>query len=54
MAIGGHHANVTECKASVTLEDIIIRADYADFLQRTHLDQLRPDQRIEFTVPGRY
>lgn len=60
MTIGGHHANVTECKSSVTLaadvtlEDVLIKADYADFLERTHLDQLCPDQRIEFTVPGRY
>ena len=55
-----HHANVPECKSSVTLdadvtlEDILIKADYADFLERTHLDRLRPEQHIELTVPGRY
>jgi hypothetical protein len=54
------HAHVTEVKspvpldANTTLEDLIIKADYADFLGRTHLDELRPEQRIEFTVPGRY
>jgi hypothetical protein len=53
-------AHVTECKspvpldASTTPEDLIIKADYADFLGRTHLDKLRPEQRIEFTVLGRY
>jgi hypothetical protein len=53
-------AHVTEVKspvpldASVTAEDLIIKADYADFLERTHLDELRPEQCIEFTVPGRY
>ncbi len=53
-------AYVTECKSPVPLDanltpmQLIIKADYADFLERTHLDKLRPDQRIEFTVPGRY
>ena len=53
-------AHVTEVKspvpldASATAEDLIIKADYADFLERTHLDELRPEQCIEFTVPGRY
>jgi hypothetical protein len=53
-------AYVTEVKSPVPLdtgvtpEDLIIKADYADFLERTHLEKLRPDQRIEFTAPGRY
>ena len=38
----------------VTPKDILIKAEYADFLARTHLDKLRPDQRIEFSEPGRY
>ncbi len=38
----------------VTTKDILIKAEYADFLERTHLDKLRPEQRIEFTEPGRY
>jgi hypothetical protein len=53
-------AHVTECKsrvpldASTTPEDLIIKADYAHFLELTHLEELRPDQRIEFTAPERY
>jgi hypothetical protein len=52
--------HVTECKspvpldADVTPEDLIVKADYATFLERTRLDELRPEQRIEFSVPGRY
>ena len=38
----------------VTTRDILIKAEYADFLERTHLDKLRPEQRIEFSEPGRY
>jgi hypothetical protein len=40
--------------ASLTPMDLIIKADYVDFLACTQLDKLRPDQSIEFTVPGRY
>jgi hypothetical protein len=40
--------------ASMTPMDLIIKADYAEFLACTHLDKLRPDQNIEFTAPGRY
>jgi len=40
--------------ASMTPMDLIIKADYAEFLACTQLDKLRPDQNIEFTVPGRY
>ncbi len=41
-------------EASMTPMDLIIKADYAEFLACTQLDKLRPDQNIEFTVPGRY
>jgi hypothetical protein len=53
-------AHVTEYKSPVPLDasltpmDLIIKADYADFLECTRLDKLRPAQNIEFTVPGRY
>ncbi len=53
-------AEVIEFQSSVPLEagitpkDILIKAEYVDFLNRTHLDKLRPDQKIEFTEPGRY
>ena len=51
---------VSEVESPVPLDsrltpmDLIIKADYADFLACTQLDKLRPDQNIEFTVPGRY
>jgi len=53
-------AEVVEFRSSVPLDstvtekDILIKAEYVDFLNRTHLDKVRPDQRIEFTKPGRY
>lgn len=34
--------------------EIIVQQEYTDFLERTHLDELRPEQRIEFTTAGRY
>lgn len=36
------------------LDDLIIKAEYVDFLDQTKLDQLRPGAGIEFTTPGRY
>ena len=53
-------AEVVEFRSSVPLDstvtqkDILIKAEYVDFLNRTHLDKVRPDQRIEFTEAGRY
>lgn len=53
-------AEVIEFQSSVPLEpgvtpkDILIKAEYVDFLNRTHLDKLRPAQKIEFSEPGRY
>lgn len=53
-------AYVTEFKTRVPLEpddqpdDLIVKAEYADFLGRTHLDQLRPQADLRVTVPGRY
>jgi nucleotide-binding universal stress UspA family protein len=34
--------------------DLIIKAEYADFLVRTQLDQLRPDSNLLVTKPGQY
>ena len=31
-----------------------LKAEYAAFLEETQLDVLRPDQQIEFTLPGQY
>lgn len=53
-------AHVTEIEARVPLtpevdvDDLIIKAEYARFLEQTHLDENRPDQAIELTEPGRY
>jgi hypothetical protein len=53
-------AHVWEYKTRVPVEsnddlnDIWIRQEYLEFLQQTHLDVNRPEQRIVFTVPGRY
>lgn len=38
----------------VDVDDLVIKQEYLDFLERTQLDQLRPEQRIEFTNPGSY
>ena len=36
------------------LDDLLIRAEYLEFLNDTQLDQLRPSQRIILTLPGGY
>jgi uncharacterized ParB-like nuclease family protein len=36
------------------LDDIILREEYLEFLDDTHLDQLRPEQSIILTIPGGY
>ncbi|UCC89361.1 MAG: hypothetical protein JSV81_08640 [Anaerolineales bacterium] len=40
--------------AEADLDEVIIKSEYADFLARTRLNQLRPGQEIVFTSPGRY
>lgn len=53
-------AHVTEVETRVPLtpevdvDDLIIKAEYAQFLERTQLDETRPGQVIELTEPGRY
>ena len=53
-------ASVTEVPTLVPLspetdvDDLIIKTEYAHFLRETRLDEMRPDQRIELTEPGRY
>ena len=38
-----------------TTKDLLLKAEYAQFLQTTKLDQLRPDHvEVHFTVLGRY
>jgi dienelactone hydrolase len=36
------------------VDDLIVKAEYRAFLDRTHLDQSRPDQEIILTEPGMY
>ncbi|MEW5825982.1 MAG: DUF4032 domain-containing protein [Candidatus Bipolaricaulota bacterium] len=38
----------------VQADDIPVKAGYAAFLRRTHLDESRREQRIELTLPGGY
>lgn len=54
------HAHVWEFPTPVglsgqaDLDEVLIRAEYRAFLDQTHLDDLRPEQNIVFTAPGRY
>jgi nucleotide-binding universal stress UspA family protein len=40
--------------ADVRPDDLIIKAEYTDFLERTGLDEIRPQADLTLTVPGRY
>ena len=53
-------AYVTEVRTDVPFgpgdspDDLIIKAEYADFLQRTQLHKLRPEADLRVTIPGQY
>lgn len=53
-------AYVTEVQTKVPLspddqpDDLILKAEYADFLDHTRLDKLRPEAELSVTVPGQY
>jgi nucleotide-binding universal stress UspA family protein len=53
-------AYVTEIKAKVPItpetdyDDLIIKSEYTDFLENTHLDEIQPDADLTITAPGRY
>lgn len=53
-------AYVTNVETKVTLspdvqpEDLILKAEYADFLERTHLNRVRPQANLSVTVAGQY
>ncbi len=53
-------ATVTELDTPIPLPadvgqaELDLKAEYAAFLQETGLDALRPEERIEFTLPGQY
>ena len=40
--------------AELNADDLEIKGEYAHFLDHTRLDELRPDQDIEFTIGGGY
>lgn len=40
--------------AQPNLDELLIKEEYAQFLERTRLDTLRPEAQILFTAPGRY
>jgi nucleotide-binding universal stress UspA family protein len=60
--LGATHieAYVTEVETKVTLtpdvqpDELIVKAEYADFLEQTLLDQLRPEADLSMSLPGRY
>ena len=53
-------AYVTEVRSRVPLtadirpEELILKFEYADFLENTNLDKLRPEADLSVTVPGQY
>lgn len=53
-------AYVIEIKTRVPLsptdrpDDLIIKAEYVEFLEQTHLDQTRPAADLSLSVPGQY
>ncbi len=53
-------AYVTEVHTKVPLspddqpDDLILKAEYADFLEHTQLNRLRPETDLSVTVPGEY
>jgi hypothetical protein len=53
-------AEIIACETRVPIsgrlrpEDLLIVGEYADFLEKTGLDRLRPDECIEFSIPGHY
>ena len=40
--------------ADATPDDIILKAQYTQFLEETRLDELRPEQNLATTIPGQY
>ena len=51
-------AEVRECTTKINItpdlkpEDLVILGEKVDFLERTHLDQLRPRSRVRLTIVG--
>ncbi len=53
-------AYVTEIRTRVPLttdvtpDELILKAEYAEFLEQTHLDEIRPEADLNVTIPGQY
>lgn len=47
-------ATKTPLAADDDLDDLILKAEYAEFLEQTQLDQTRPHADLRVTLPGRY
>ena len=53
-------ATITELDTPISLsadiaeEDLDLKGEYAHFLEETGLDEVRPEQEVEFTLPGQY
>ena len=53
-------ADVTEIESKVPLapdvqpDELILKAEYAEFLEKTRLDAIRPDADLTVTAPGQY
>jgi len=41
-------------KPEDNLEEVLLKAEFSNFIEETHLDTLRPESYIRFTFPGRY
>lgn len=60
MSLSHIQAYVTPVRAKVPLsptdrpDDLIIKAEYAEFLEQTRIDELRPGANLTITCPGRY
>jgi nucleotide-binding universal stress UspA family protein len=60
--LGATHiqAYVTEVRTRVPInpdiqpDELILKAEYANFLEQTHLDELRPEADLSVTIPGQY
>jgi hypothetical protein len=48
------YATRVPVESNDNLNDILTRHEYLEFLEQSRLDVNRPQQRIVFTVPGRY
>jgi nucleotide-binding universal stress UspA family protein len=60
MGVKDIQAFVIEVRTRVPLspevkpDELIVKAEYAEFLERTHLDELRPGADLSVTIPGQY